>query len=64
MDVITSLKNQIGISHTQIKRTKARFYYAKLLKPYGFVEKMEPLAINALLFIFRISLTHSAKSSG
>src|SRR5690606_25945393 len=31
---------------------------------YGFVEKIEPLAIIARRFIFRISRTHSAKSSG
>jgi len=31
---------------------------------YGLVEKIEALAIIALRFIFRISLTHSAKSSG
>ncbi len=31
---------------------------------YGLVEKMEPLAIRALRFIFSISVTHCAKSSG
>ena len=43
------------------------FYAKKIRVPeqdYGFVEKMEPLAISARLFIFRMSLTHSAKSSG
>lgn len=64
----SSFKKSPAIHHT-IKRADKNFPIGcckgfKFMIAYGFVEKIEPLAISALLFIFRMSLTHSAKSSG